>query len=188
MPKVKLLTQGKIWASRTTREILWSVMKYKKVAVGVLHISGPNETVEGDICIHNGIFVVGGKLSKGRDGYDAIKALLMLKEGKFEYLDYSDVDVPEFNQGLKIRLTQLINKLPTLPPTLEELMGANTLNRMRSFEAGQAPSEEAMIDKETFAQLQSWETRTMRLRAAAFWGLFVVISGIAGLLYYFQPR
>lgn len=187
MPKVRLLTQGKIWANRTTREILWSVMKYKKVAVGVLHVSGPGETLEGDICIHNGIFVVGGKLANGKsDGYNAIRTLLMLKDGKFEYLDYSDVDVPEFNQGLKIRLTQLINKLPTLPVTLEELMGANTLNRMRSFEAGAAPSEEALIDKETFAQLQSWETRTMRLRAAAFWGLFVVISGIAGLMYYFQ--
>src|SRR5438309_1002280 len=101
MPKVRLLTQGKIWANRTTREILWSVMKYKKVAVGVLHISGPNETIVGDICIHNGIFVVGGKLVNGKlDGYNAIRTLLMLKDGKFEYLDYSDVDVPEFNQGL----------------------------------------------------------------------------------------
>lgn len=128
-----------------------------------------------------------GKLSKGRDGYDAIRSLLNLKEGKFEYLDYSDVDVPEFNRGWR-RLTQLINKLPTLPQTLEELMGANTLNRMRAaLEAGQAPSEEAMIDKETLLQLQSWETRTMRLRAAFFLGaVFVAISGIAGLLYYFQ--
>lgn len=187
MPKVRLLTQGKIWANRTTREILWSVMKYKKVAVGVLHVIGPNENLEGDICIHNGIFVVGGKMTKGsRVGYDAIRTLLSLKDGKFEYLDYSDVDVPEFNQGLKIRLTQLINKLPTLPPTLEELMGANTLNRMRSFDAGELPGEEALIDKETFAQLQNWEARTMRLRAAAFWALFVVISGLAGLMYYFQ--
>lgn len=187
MPKVKLLTQGKIWANRTTREILWSVMKYKKVAVGVLHIVGPHDTIEGDICIHNGIFVVGGRLKNGKaDGYGAIRTLLMLKDGKFEYLDYSEVDVPEFNQGLKIRLTQLINKLPALPVQLEELMGANTLNRMRSFDASELPNEEAMIDKDTFAQLQSWETRTMRLRAAAFWALFGIISGIAGLLYYFH--
>ncbi|MBS2002306.1 MAG: hypothetical protein U0103_03845 [Candidatus Obscuribacterales bacterium] len=187
MPKVRLLTQGKIWANRTTREILWSVMKYKKVAVGVLHVLGPHDTIEGEICILNGIFVVGGKLKNGKaDGYAAIRTLLMLKDGKFEYLDYSEVDVPDLNQGLKIRLTQLINKLPDLPVSLEELMGANTLNRMRSFEAGQPPSEEALIDKDTFAQLQNWEARTMRLRAAAFWALFVVISGIAGLLYYFH--
>jgi hypothetical protein len=188
MPKIRLLTQGKIWANRTTREILWSVMKYKKVAVGVLHIVGPNENLVGDICIHNGIFAVGGKLKNGKmEGYDAIRTLLMLKDGKFEYLDYSDVDVPELNNNLKIRLTQLINKLPSLPPQLEELMGANTLNRMRSFQAGEAPTEaEAMIDKETFAQLQKWESKTMQLRAAAFWGLFLAISGIAALMYYFQ--
>jgi hypothetical protein len=57
---------------------------------------------------------------------------------------------------------------------------------MRSFDASELPNEEAMIDKDTFAQLQSWETRTMRLRAAAFWALFGIISGIAGLLYYFH--
>ncbi len=162
-------------------------MKYKKIAVGVLHIVGPSESLVGDICIQNGIFVVGGKMKNGKSsGYEAIRTLLSLKDGTFQYLDYSDIDTPELNNGLKIRLTQLINKLPSLPVQLEELMGANTLNRMRSFDASEIATEEALIDKETFAQLTTWENRTMRLRAAAFWGTFLAISGIAFLMYYFQ--
>lgn len=184
MPKVRVLTHGKIWANRTTREILWAVMKYKKLAVGILHIESANVT--GDILVHNGIFVVGGKLSDGKTtGYDAIRSLLMVKDGKFEYVDYSEVDCEEFDNGLKIRLTQLINKLPNLPPKLDELMGANTLNRMRSLESlDTPPSEEQMIDKETFAQLTKWESQSMRYRAAAFWGAFIAISGLAAFMYF----
>ncbi len=162
-------------------------MKFKKVAVGVLHIVGPNESLIGDICIHNGIFVVGGKMKNGKvSGYEAIRILLSLAEGTFQYLDYSEIDTPELNNGLKIRLTSLINMLPTLPIQLDELMGANTLNRMRSIDTSEIQTEEALIDKDTFNQLASWEARTMRLRAAAFWGTFLAVTGIACLMYFFQ--
>jgi hypothetical protein len=188
MAKGRVVTQGKIWANRTTREILWSIMKHKKVAVGLLRISGNRPTVEGDICIHNGVFVVGARLRSGNErGYPAIKAMLMQSEGTFQYLDMGEEDVPDIDQTMKLRLTQLINSLPNLPAKYEDLIGGNTLSKIRAIKIDEAaPTEEQLIDKDTFAQLAQWEQRSMKLRAAALWGAFAAISIVVALLYFFQ--
>jgi hypothetical protein len=184
--KAKIVTQGKIWANRTTREVLYSILKHKKVAVGVLRITGTKPIVEGEICICNGIFVVGGQLKNGSaKGYGAIRPLLMQHEGAFQYFEM-DEDVPYLDQGLKLRLTQLINSLPNLPNKYDDLVGASTYNRIRAVDIDDVPSEEKLIEKDTTAQLAAWEQRSLKLRAAALWGTFAVVSVVVCLLYFFQ--
>jgi len=187
MPKAKIVTQGKIWANRTTREVLYSILKYKKIEAGVLRITGTKPVVEGEICISNGIFIIGAKLKNSTDkGYAAIRPLLMQHEGTFQYLEMGDEDIAYLDQGLKLRLTQLINSLPALPNKYEDLIGASTLNKIRAIQIDEVPNEEKLIDKDTFAQLASFEQRSMRLRAAALWGTFAVVSIVVVLLYFFQ--
>jgi hypothetical protein len=185
MAKAKLVTQGKISASRTPREMLYSILKLKKVAIGLLRMT--TGSVEGEILICNATFVVGARLKNSNQiGYKAIRKLLMIKEGKFEYLDMGDAQLADVDQGLKVRLTQLINKLPELPSNYDELAGANTLNKIRAVEAGEIPTEEKLIDKDTFAQLAAWEESSMKLRGPAFWSTFAAVSVVVVFMYCFQ--
>lgn len=188
MAKPKQISTGKIWANRTAREVLWSVLKVKNVEFGVLRIVSQQKGLDGDIGVIRGIYLVGGAM-RGQDtkGYDVIKLLLSQKEGTFYHLDYGDQIPAELDQGFKVRITDVINVLPDIPARLEDIAGKNTLNRIRGFSPEETPpSEEAMIDQKALDQLQSWEKRSMRLRAAAFWATFVVVSSLAAVLYYFQ--
>ena len=153
MAKTRIVTQGKLSSRTTLREVLWTILKDDKSAVGILRIEAANKRLEGDVCIQNSIFVVGASTKVPKSsGYEALKMLLHVRDGSFQYLDYSNADIPisDLQQGLKIRRTQLINRLPNLPARLEEIMGANTLNKMRGYtpekEAG-ARSQSGKIEK-----------------------------------------
>lgn len=189
MPKAKIITQGKFWANRTTREVLYSILKHKKANVGVLRITGGKPVVEGELCISNGIFIIGGKLKNSNDkGYAAIRNLLMQQEGTFQYLEMGDEDVSYLDQNLKLRLTQVINSLPDLPNRYEDLIGASTLSRIRAIDIGEAASEEKLIDQETMDQLTAHEQRTVKIRAAALWGTFVVVSVVVYFIWFFPHK
>ncbi|HEY9760705.1 MAG TPA: hypothetical protein V6C97_36450 [Oculatellaceae cyanobacterium] len=185
----KVVQSGKIWSNRTSREVLWSIMKLK-VDVGVLHLVSSNKEVDGSIAIQNGMYVLGGKTADGDTGYDAVKRLLRLTEANFQYLDYSNRDITDLEQDLKIRVTQLINLLPNLPEQMDQMQGTNTLNRIRAMDveelAAIKKAAEAGVDQNVVQQIRAFENRSMRWRALAMWGTFVVISLAAAAMYFLR--
>lgn len=207
--KARLVKQGRIWQNQTTREVLWQVMK-TKVENGVLVITDDSKEVEGRIGIGAGTTITGAYMKRSPElGWNALQILLRFEQGSFQYLDYGSNGLGDLDQGLKIRLTQIINVLPDLPQRIEQLAGPNTLNRIRAIDPAQLAEmkkveettkkkektkekekdEEAVtagIDQNVMQQIREFENRTMRYRAAAMWGTFVAVALGAGLIVYFH--
>lgn len=186
MAKARSVQSGKIWQNRRTREVLWTLLKLQKVESGVLVISGTKPKIEGEIGVFHGIFLTGAKISGSNEtGYPAMKRLLEVEEGSFNYYDYSQHGLAELDQNLKLRITQIINLMPNLPVNIEAAMGKNTLNRIRAMDGRPGEKEEDFkVDQAVAEQLRAIDEKTMNLRALIFWGIFLVISSALAVLFY----
>jgi len=196
--RAKMVKQGRIWLNQTTREVLWQIMK-TKVEHGVLVITDDTKEIEGRIGIAGGTTVTGAYMKRSPElGWNALQILLRFEQGSFQYLDYGLNGLGDLDQGLKIRLTQIINVLPDLPMRIDQLAGPNTLNRIRAIDPAQLAemkkAEETKkkdeevhgIDQNVMQQIREFENKTMRYRAAAMWGTFVAIALGAGAIVYFH--
>jgi hypothetical protein len=196
--RAKIVKQGRIWANQTTREVLWQIMK-TKVEHGVLLVTDDTKEIEGRIGISAGTTITGAHLKMSPElGWNALQILLRLQQGTFQYFDYGEHGLGDLDQGLKIRLTQIINVLPDLPMRIDQLAGPNTLNRIRAFDPAQLAElkkveetkkkEEEVhgIDQNVMQQIREFENKTMRYRAAAMWGTFVAVALGAGAIVYFH--
>lgn len=186
MAKARSVQSGKIWQNRRTREVLWTLLKLQKVESGILVISGTKPNIEGEIGVFHGIFLTGAKINGSSEkGYAAIKKLLEVEEGNFNYYDYSEHGLADLDQSLKLRITQIINLMPNLPVSLEAAMGKNTLNRIRAMDANTAEKEEDYkVDQAVAEQLRAIDEKTMNLRALIFWGIFLIVSSGLAVLFY----
>ncbi len=186
MAKARSVQSGKIWQNRRTREVLWTLLKLQKVENGVLVITSQKNKMEGEIGVFHGIFLTGAKIiGTSENGYPAIKRLLEVEEGTFNYYDYGTNSLADLDQGLKLRITQIINLMPNLPVNIEAAMGKNTLNRIRAMDHGEAGGEEEVkVDKAVAEQLRALDEKTMNMRALIFWGIFLVVSSVAAVLFY----
>jgi len=202
--RAKMVKQGRIWANQTTREVLWQIMK-TKVEHGVLVITDDTKEIEGRIGIAGRTTITGAYMKKSPElGWNALQILLRFQQGSFQYLDYGLNGLGDLDQGLKIRLTQIINVLPDLPMRIDQLAGPNTLNRIRAIDPAQLAEmkkvedtkkkekerekEEEVpgIDQNVMQQIREFENKSMRYRAAAMWGTFVAIALGAGAIVYFH--
>jgi hypothetical protein len=196
--RAKIVKQGRIWANQTTREVLWQIMK-TKVEHGVLLVTDDTKEIEGRIGISASTTITGAHLKASPElGWNALQILLRLQQGTFQYFDYGEHGLGDLDQGLKIRLTQIINVLPDLPMRIDQLAGPNTLNRIRAFDPAQLAElkkvEETKkkdeevhgIDQNVMQQIREFENKTMRYRAAAMWGTFVAVALGAGAIVYFH--
>jgi hypothetical protein len=164
------------------RVVLYAVLKEKQVNFGVLRISAPEHNIEGEIGVMYGVFVIGAEV-RGRQerGYNAIRLLLSLASGTYEYFDYGNT--PKQDEGIKIRLTELISLWPNLPAGMDQLVHRTSLNRIRNISEGEnCQTEEAAIDQNVLEQIEQWERKTMHLRPVAFWGAAAVCSSIATIM------
>jgi hypothetical protein len=149
-------------------------MKLQKVDQGVLHIVSADKNVDGCVALANGMYVLGASTEKGASGYKAVKQLLCLSDASFQYIDYTDSDLGELDQDLKLRVTQL--------------QGTNTLNRIRAMDTDELAAirkaAEAGVDQNVAVQVRRFEDKSMRWRALALWGTFFIISlAVAGIYY-----
>src|SRR5262249_12185105 len=117
-----VIFSGSLCVANTTQMVLWSVMRRHKTDFGVLRISCPESGIEGDIGILWGSTVIGARC-RGRSerGYDAIRLLLSASCGEYELIDLADSFQPTLDDGLQIRLIDLMSKLPELPVNSLEL-------------------------------------------------------------------
>jgi hypothetical protein len=166
------------------------VLKEKKVNYGVLKISSPEHNIEGELCVMWGLFIIGACLLGRREhGYDAVKLLLSLNSGNFEYIDFADSKPIGLDNDFKIRLTDLVSLWPNIPESLDQLNHRTSMNRMRQLSTSdQARNDEAsvMIDQNVLKQLQEFDRKTMHLRAVAFWSAAVVFTSLATLMGFLQ--
>ena len=174
----KIVQSGKIWSNRTSREVLWSIMKLQKVDQGVLRIVSADKKVDGCVALANGMYILGANTEGGATGYEAVKQLLRLGEATFQYIDYTNSDLGVLDQDLKIRVTQLINMLPNLPENMGQMQGTNTLNRIRAMDVEELTAikkaAEAGVDQNVLQQVRQFEDKSMRWRALALWGTFAI--------------
>jgi hypothetical protein len=181
----KVVQSGKIWANRTSREVLLTLMKLQGVDQGVLFILSADKKIDGSVALANGMYVLGAKIKGGASGYAAVKQLFGLSDASFQYVDYTDGDLGDLDQDLKLRVTQLINMLPNLPENMGQMQGASTLNKIRAMTAEDLAAikkaAEASVDESVVVQMKRFEDKSMRWRALALWGTFFVISlAVAG--------
>jgi len=187
MAKARSVQSGKIWQNRRTREVLWTLLKLQKVEAGILVISSSKNKMEGEIGVFHGIFLTGAKINGTTEtGYPAMKRLLEVEEGSFNYYDYSEHGLADLDQNLKLRITQIINLMPNLPVNLESAMGKNTLNRIRAMDASQQEGSENdyKVDQAVAEQLRALDEKTMNVRALIFWAIFLVVSSAVAVLFY----
>lgn len=125
MNELPTIESGKIWEGRGSKELVYGIMKNKKCDYAVLRIAGQDLSVEGEILIAKSSTVNGAALLEGESGYGALKILLEVAEGTYSILDYSkcQAEAAHLEQGLKVRLNQVVNSLPNLPATLDEFNG-----------------------------------------------------------------
>lgn len=148
------LESGKIWENRTTKEILYGISKAKKSDYAVLRLASHDINIDGELLISKGSTVNGARLlldEGSMEGYPAMKALLKITDGTYSLLDYSatQANAMHLEQGLKVRINNLLTSLPDLPETLEELNEGAAVAKMRSFNPGdlETPPEETSKTK-----------------------------------------
>ncbi|MCA0314516.1 MAG: hypothetical protein LCH63_11865 [Candidatus Melainabacteria bacterium] len=140
------LESGKIWENRTTKEILYGISKAKKSDYAVLRLASHDINIDGELLISKGSTVNGARLllEEGSvEGYPAMKALLKITDGTYSLLDYSatQANAMHLEQGLKVRINNLLTSLPHLPETLEELNEGAAVAKMRSFNPSELESQ-----------------------------------------------
>lgn len=182
-PGPRCLFTGTLSASQTMQVVLWSILREKKVDIGVLVIRDGQNGVLGEIAVSWGLHVSGASMKdRPIHGYDALKVLLKANNCVYEYLDYGGNTPTRLDNGMKLRLTDLISTCPNLPESMPT--GKVSLNRMRAMtlnESGEY-SEDAIIDQSVLEKLRKFERSSMRMRVFAFWGAFLVFSSVAGVM------
>ncbi|MBS1991193.1 MAG: hypothetical protein JSS83_11785 [Cyanobacteria bacterium SZAS LIN-3] len=126
---------GRIWEQRSTKEILMGILKAKKAEYAVALLASTDGSVQGEMLIVKSVVIHGAKLvDPDLSGYEALKVMLAIPHGTYTLLDVSDyVDqAQQLEQGLNVRITPLANALPNLPDSVDDLMGASNISRIRS--------------------------------------------------------
>ncbi|HEY9759908.1 MAG TPA: hypothetical protein V6C97_32410 [Oculatellaceae cyanobacterium] len=182
----KLVKSGRLSAPHSYVDLLHFVMSAESVELGILHIS--SKSLQGDIVISSCISMPGASTSTGLTGWDAIRALLSLKSAVYQYHDFSDADIGGLDQGLTIKLARVVAMMPDLPANVEDLSSRSSLNKMRAMNAERLAADEAaqkVVSSYLIQEVQRFEERSMRFRAAILWSFFVLMVlaaiGIHGL-------
>ena len=136
LPAPTTIESGKIWENRSTKEILYGIAKIKKADYAILRIASHDINIDGEILLSKGSTVSGARLileDGPVEGYPALKALLSVHDGTYSLLDYSQISdqAVHLEQGLKVKINQLLNALPNLPDTVEELTEGAVVGKIR---------------------------------------------------------
>ena len=146
MNELPTIESGKIWENRSTKEILLAIQKGKKAEYAIARMASEFGEIDGEFLIVKSTYVHGARMIEDKlTGYDALATLLTIDQGTYSLIDCSEFpqEASHLEEGLKIRLNLLINALPALPATAEELaLTGSAMTRMRSYEGNEVPSSE----------------------------------------------
>lgn len=187
MNELPTLESGKIWENRTTKEILYGIARAKKSDYAVLRIASQDIDVDGEILIAKNTTIQGARLIEQEvDGYTALRALLLVTDGTYSLVDFnqSQAMAAHLEQNLKIRINQIINTLPNLPDTYEELVGGAAVGKIRTFDTSEfenpAASMETSLKEKRFVPEK--ELRVETAEEASKRTLPVTIIGVVAVI------
>ncbi|CAN5202425.1 hypothetical protein BH11CYA1_BH11CYA1_32250 [soil metagenome] len=146
MNELPTIESGKIWENRSTKEILVAIQKGKKAEYAIARMASEFGEIDGEFLIVKSTYVHGARMLEDKlTGFDALSTLLTIEHGTYSLVDCSEFpqEAAHLEDGLKIRLNLLINALPNLPASAEELaLTGSAMTRMRSYEGNEVPSNE----------------------------------------------
>jgi hypothetical protein len=129
------LETARIWEQRTCKEVLHGIIKHKRSDYAVALFASTDGAVQGEMLVVKSVVIHGAKLvNPDVAGYEALKIMLTIPHGTYTLLDVTNYveSAQQLEQGLNVRITPLANALPDLPDTVDEIMGASQISRIRS--------------------------------------------------------
>lgn len=172
----KLVKSGRLNAPHSYIDMLHLVMSAESVELGILHIS--SKSLQGDIVVSSCTSMLGASTNTGLTGWEAIRTLLSLRSAVYQYHDFSGADIGGLNQGVSIKLARVVAMMPDLPANVEDLSSRSSLNKMRAMNAERLAADEAAqkaVSSYLIEEVQRFEERSMRFRAAILWSFFVLM-------------
>ncbi|MBP6744488.1 hypothetical protein KA344_04610 [bacterium] len=158
MNELPTIESGKIWENRSTKEILLAIQKGKKADYAIARMASEFGEIDGEFLIVKSTYVHGARLLEDKlTGFDALATLLTIDHGTYSLMDCSEFpqEAAHLEEGLKIRLNLLVNALPNLPATAEELaLTGSAMTRMRSYEGNELPSGEEKAEAKSAKKLK----------------------------------
>lgn len=121
-----VIVEGKITPEEGIDEVIQTVIDLKDVNNAILRVTCSDSDLQGRVAFSQGGYILGGQVAEsGETGYAAVKKLLEVRKGNYAILDPGHTYVPEVNQSLWIKGEKVIDRLPTLPESVDDLLDAN---------------------------------------------------------------
>ncbi|MBC7997722.1 MAG: hypothetical protein IAF58_07255 [Leptolyngbya sp.] len=121
-----VIVEGKITPEEGIDEVIQTVIDLKAVQHAILRVTCSDSELQGRVAFSQGGYILGGQVTEsGETGYAAVKRLLEVRKGNYAILDPGRTYVPEVNQSLWIKGEKVIDRLPNLPETVDDLLDAN---------------------------------------------------------------
>lgn len=118
-----IIIEGKITADEGMSDVIQTVLDLKNPPNPILRISSSATDLNGRVAFSQGGYIVGGRVNNTDEaGYDAIRKLLGVTEGNYAILDPGRAPVQDCNQTLFIKAERLLERLPDLPLTADQLL------------------------------------------------------------------
>lgn len=121
-----VIVEGKITPEEGIDEVIQTVIDLKAVQHAILRVTCADSDLQGRVAFSQGGYILGGQVAEsGETGYAAVKKLLEVRKGNYAILDPGRTYVPEVNQSLWIKGEKVIDRLPNLPESVDDLLDAN---------------------------------------------------------------
>ncbi len=121
-----VIVEGKITPEEGIDEVIQTVIDLKAVQHAILRVTCADSDLQGRVAFSQGGYILGGQVAEsGETGYAAVKKLLEVRKGNYAILDPGRTYVPEVNQSLWIKGEKVIDRLPHLPETVDDLLDHN---------------------------------------------------------------
>lgn len=151
MAELPTIESGKIWENRSVKEVLYGIMKGRKAEYAVARICSEDGAVDGEFLINRSNTIQGARLLEPDiGGWEALKKLLSVQQGSYSLLDLTRCpeEASYLEEGLKIRINHLVNLLPELPDSPDEVNNSPSMARIRSYDPSEL-TEEPEKDRKT---------------------------------------
>ncbi len=141
--KVDVVFEGSLSRSWGMADVLQSIVDVPNVQYGLLRISSPGDSFHGKILIAECSHIVAASSSdsiEGCDAYQAVRAMIELREGSFAFLDLSPEEFEELDRSLFISLHRILELYPALPESGNLMFDERALlDKIFGTEPGFAP-------------------------------------------------
>ncbi len=165
-----VIVEGKITPEEGIDEVIQTVIDLKDVNNAILRVTCSDSDIQGRVAFSQGGYILGGQVAEsGETGYAAVKKLLEVRKGNYAILDPGHTYVPEVNQSLWIKGEKVIDRLPTLPESVDDLLDANpedSAQKSNTLQLVASISKPIALKMQQVRQLR--QSKTLRAKPASW--------------------